>query len=80
VNSGLNPKGKLSISDTTLCSPNEINISVADTGAYSSGYPAGTTVEWLGYGISGQVATTTISSKLRIYLPSANNTWWFQVV
>jgi hypothetical protein len=57
-----NPKGKLSISDTTLCSPNAINISVADTGLYASGYPAGTTVEWLGYGISGPVATTTISS------------------
>jgi hypothetical protein len=62
INNDNNPKGKLSISDTTLCSPNAIDISVADTGLYASGYPAGTTVEWLGYGISGPVATTTISS------------------
>jgi hypothetical protein len=55
-------KPKLSISDTTLCSPNSLNISVADTGIYSSGYPSGTTVEWLGYGITGPVATTTIST------------------
>ena len=53
---------KLSISDTTLCSPAEIMIGVNDSLLFPSGYPAGTTVEWLGYGISGPVGSTMIST------------------
>ncbi|MFN6091649.1 MAG: beta strand repeat-containing protein, partial [Bacteroidota bacterium] len=53
---------KLSISDTTLCSPAEIMIGVSDSVQFASGYPTGTTVEWLGYAITGPIGTTLISS------------------
>jgi hypothetical protein len=46
----------------TLCSPNSINMKIVDTGDYSGGYPTGTTVDWVGYGVSGPVNSTTISS------------------
>jgi hypothetical protein len=46
----------------TLCSPNSITMKVVDNGDYSGGYPPGTTVTWVGYGITGPVNTTFISS------------------
>ena len=53
----------LTISDTTLCYPNSINIGVIDTGMYIGGYPSGTNVLWLGYAVNGP-PTTTINSNL----------------
>jgi hypothetical protein len=70
------PTPVLSATDTTLCSPNSINIFAVDTGAYASGYPVGTTVEWLGYGVTGDPATTPINSaqgstfQAKVVLPS----------
>ncbi|MFN6092310.1 MAG: GEVED domain-containing protein, partial [Bacteroidota bacterium] len=56
------PSPVLTATDTTLCAPNSINIYVVDNGTYTGGYPAGTTVEWLGYGSTGDPATTPINS------------------
>ena len=53
----------LTVSDTTLCSPNSFEIGVLDTGMYTAGYPLGSTVLWLGYAISGPT-NTTINSNL----------------
>ena len=70
------PTPVLSATDTTLCAPNSINIFAVDNGTYSSGYPAGTSVEWLGYGATGDPATTPINSsqgstfQAKVTLPS----------
>jgi hypothetical protein len=71
------PTPVLSATDTTLCSPNSIDIYAVDNGSYAStGYPAGTTVEWLGYGVTGYPATTPINSaqgstfQAKVVLPS----------
>ncbi|MFM7014730.1 MAG: beta strand repeat-containing protein, partial [Bacteroidota bacterium] len=71
------PAPVLSATDTTLCAPSSIDIYAVDNGAYaSSGYPAGTLVEWLGYGASGQPQTTPINSsqgstfQAKVTLPS----------
>jgi hypothetical protein len=71
------PTPVLTATDTTLCAPNSINIFAVDNGSYAStGYPAGTTVEWLGYGATGDPATTPINSsqgstfQAKVTLPS----------
>jgi hypothetical protein len=70
------PTPVLSAVDTTICSPASIDIFAVDNGAFSSGYPTGTTVEWLGYGITGDPAITPVNSSLgstfqaKITLPS----------
>ena len=64
-------------SSDLLCAPNSINIYVVDNGTYAStGYPAGTVVEWLGYGAIGSPSTTPINSsqgstfQAKVTLPS----------
>jgi hypothetical protein len=48
---------------TVLCSPSNIDLYARDlSGAYVGGYPVGTTVEWLGYAITGDPATTPVNS------------------
>lgn len=45
-----------------LLSPDSIELKVKDGGMYSSGYPTGTTVEWVGYGVPGDENTTVSST------------------
>lgn len=46
-----------------VLSPDSIEMKVKDIGMYSGGYPVGTTVEWIGYGVPGD-EDTTVSSTL----------------
>jgi hypothetical protein len=70
------PSPVLSAVDTTICSPSSIDIFTVDNGAFTSGYPAGTTVEWIGYGIIGGIDTTFVNSSAgstfqsKVILPS----------
>jgi Ig-like domain CHU_C associated/GEVED domain/SprB repeat len=48
VNFGVSPTPQIVENDTTLCNPDQIYIHVVDVGAFSGGYPAGTTFEWVG--------------------------------
>jgi len=45
-----------------VSSPDSIEMKVKDIGMYSGGYPVGTTVEWIGYGVSGDEDTTVNST------------------
>lgn len=54
--------GDVLTSPIVLLSPDSITMRVVDTGIYSAGYPTGTTVEWIGYGITGDASTTVNSS------------------
>ncbi|MBK7966903.1 MAG: right-handed parallel beta-helix repeat-containing protein [Bacteroidetes bacterium] len=49
VNDG--PKPVIVENDTTLCNPDQIYIHVADTGAFSGGYPSGTQFTWSAIGV-----------------------------
>jgi hypothetical protein len=48
---------------TVIFATESIDLGIADIGMYSGGYPTGTTVEWLGYGIIGD-ADLTVSTNL----------------
>jgi len=55
------PSPVISPGDSVLCDGQEIFLSVSDAGAFSGGYPQGTTVEWLGI-VSGSSPEDSISS------------------
>jgi hypothetical protein len=62
INTSAMPSPVLSAVDTTICSPSSIDIFAIDNDAFTSGYPTGTSVEWLGYGIIGSPDTTFVNS------------------
>ena len=54
--------GDVLTSPVVLLSPDTITMRVVDTGMYSSGYPTGTTVEWVTYWFPADASTTVDSS------------------
>ncbi|MBK9639431.1 MAG: hypothetical protein IPO63_17115 [Bacteroidetes bacterium] len=51
VNFNVSPSPQIVENDTTLCNPEFIYVHVQDTGAYSGGYPSGTTFTWSAIGV-----------------------------
>lgn len=72
------PDPVFSTGDTMLCSGNQIYLHIQDAGVYSSGYPAGTTVDWLnivnGLSPDDSVASTNGSDyTVQVNLPDGCN-------
>ncbi|MFN8153723.1 MAG: MopE-related protein [Bacteroidia bacterium] len=55
------PSPKIIPGDTVLCSNTDYWLHVVDTGAYSGGYPVGTTLEWLNI-VAGQSPNDSINA------------------
>jgi hypothetical protein len=51
VNFNVSPAPQIVENDTTLCNPDFIYVHVEDAGAYSGGYPSGTTFTWSAIGV-----------------------------
>ncbi len=78
IQKSLLPTPKITPGNTTLCFPDVIYLHVVDTLNYPGGYPAGTTIDWVGI-VSGLSPTDSISSangniyQVQVNLPNGCN-------
>jgi hypothetical protein len=61
VNTAVRPKPLITPGDTAVCFGTILKLAVRDTGAYTSGYPVGTTIDWLGI-VNGRTQADSINS------------------